>query len=125
VTTLPTPEETAGRLDAVGETEAAALIRSMAAELQTVRAERDTLAAFTRSIAGLAGYAMSHNSRLVVQAQEALDALRVTRRCPKGSDGEHWWMRDHGIGSRCFSCHAKRPSDTPERSGGNVPSVRP
>lgn len=105
---LPTPDDAAAHLSALGEHGAAELIRAMTAELAVVRRERDTLVGFTRSIAKLAGYEMSHNSRLVVQAHDALDVLRVTRRCPGSEDSQHWWMRDHGAGSRCFSCKARR-----------------
>jgi hypothetical protein len=109
--TLPTPEDAVARLAGLGEDGAAALVRAMAAELAAVRQERDTLAEFTRSIAGLSGAGTSHNATLVVSGTRALDALRVTRRCPDPvrPDGEHRWMRDHGWGSRCFSCHALRP----------------
>lgn len=116
---LPAPDDAATRLSGLGEHDAAELIRAMAAELAIVRRERDTLVGFTRSIAKLAGYEMSHNSHLIVQAHEALDVLRVTPRCPGSEDGQHWWMRNCGAGSRCFSCKARRP-DPPRgtRLGG-------
>lgn len=109
---LPTPQEASARLSAAGEDEAAALIEAMVAELAAVRAERDVLADFTRSISQLRGSDMSHNASLTVQAKKALDALRVTERCPRPgrSDGRHRWMRsDPVFGSRCFSCNARRP----------------
>lgn len=117
----PTPDEAAAKLEAAGETESAALILAMAAELATARQERDALAGFTRSIATLAGHEMSHNSRLIVQAHKVLDVLRVTRRCPVSAEGRHWWMRGRGAGSRCFSCKAMRP-DVP---GEAVPAAAP
>lgn len=126
VTVQLAPDEMAASLDAAGETQAAALIRAMAAELATVRAERDGLAAFTRGIAGLAGHGTSHNAGLSVRALETLDTLRVTERCPRRETGRHRWMRaDPVFGSRCISCHARRPDDTPEGSRGNAGAVRP
>lgn len=107
---LPNPDEAAARLEAAGESGAAELIRAMQAELTLVRRERDGLADFARSIAGLSGHEMSHNSRLMVAAGKALDALRVSRRCPSRQNGEHWWMRAEPVrGARCASCHARRP----------------
>lgn len=107
---LPTPDEAVARLEAAGESGAADLVRAMQAELAVVRRERDGLADFARSVAGLSGREMSHNSRLMVAARKALDVLRVSKRCPSRENGEHWWMRSASLsGSRCFSCHARRP----------------
>jgi hypothetical protein len=110
MTILPTPAEAADRLEAAGETDAAALIRAMAVELATVRAERDGLAAFTRSVSISGGSSSIDSSRLAVRAMKVLDTLRVTERCPKREGGQHRWMRrDDVFGSRCFSCNARRP----------------
>lgn len=107
---LPAPEDAAKRLDGLGEAGAAALVRAMTAELATVRAERDGLASFARSISFLNGSDLSQNSGLMVSAKKALDALRVTERCPVREDGKHRWMRAALVsGSRCFSCNARRP----------------
>ncbi|MBE4790324.1 hypothetical protein [Streptomyces caniscabiei] len=107
---LPSPDDAASRLEAAGDGDAAALIRAMQAELALVRGERDRLAEFTRLIAGLLGSEMSHNSTLIVRAKQALDTLRVTERCTQRESGQHSWMRREPVfGSRCFSCHARRP----------------
>ncbi|MDX3283545.1 hypothetical protein [Streptomyces scabiei] len=107
---LPSPDDAASRLEAAGNGDAAALIRAMKAELALVRRERDWLAEFTRSVARLSGSEMSHNSTLIVRAKKALDTLRVTERCAERESGQHSWMRrDKVFGSRCFSCHARRP----------------
>jgi hypothetical protein len=102
------PQQIADHLDELGETAAALLVRAMANELATVRHERDTLAAHARSIARLAGHDMSHNCTLIGPAQEALDVLRVTRRCPVDEDGRHWPVR-RLTGTRCMRCHARVP----------------
>lgn len=102
------PVEVAAHLDDLGETTAALLVRAMANELATVRKERDTLADHTRHIAGLSGDGMSHNCRLIGPAKQALDVLRVTRRCPSTEDSRHWPLRHHD-GTRCAWCHARVP----------------
>jgi hypothetical protein len=103
-----TPEGAAVSLPARGDGGYARLIRAMAAELATVRAERDSLAGFVRSVSMSGG--SPDQSRLAVRARQALDTLRVTERCPKRHNGQHRWMRaDEVFGSRCFSCDARRP----------------
>jgi hypothetical protein len=103
-----TPECAAISLQAQGMGGHARLIRAMADELAAVRAERDSLAAFVRSVSMSGG--SPDRSRLAVQARKALDTLRVMERCPKREGGQHRWMRrDEVFGSRCFSCDARRP----------------
>lgn len=119
---LPMPDDAVVRLEAAGEAGAAALIRAMVAELALVRAERDTLAVFTRSVSMSGGTGLSHNAGLAVRAMKALDTLRVTERCPKRENGRHRWMRyDDVFGSRCFSCNARRPEPSGERPAGRTP----
>lgn len=103
------PEQVAQHLDQAGETAAAALVRAMVGELAAVRSERDGLAAFARSIARLAGYELSHNSTLIVRAHKALDALRVTRRCPVAEDGRHRPLH-RIIDVRCKRCDVRLPN---------------
>jgi hypothetical protein len=105
------PQQVAEHLDDLGETTAALLIRAMARELATVRNERDTLAEFARRICRLSGDGMTHNCTLIVPAREALDVLRVTRRCPVDEDGRHTPVR-HLSGTRCMRCHARVPETT-------------
>lgn len=79
-------------------------------ELAAVEGERDAVALFARSIALLDGSGVTRNATLAVRAMKALDALRVTERCPKRDGGAHRWMRPNDVfGSRCFSCSARRP----------------
>jgi len=101
----------AEHLDRLGQTSAADLVRAMTEELALVRRERDTLAEHARRIAGLAGHELSHNCRLIGPAVEALDVLRVTRRCPSTTDGRHWPLR-HLSATRCAWCHARLPDRT-------------
>jgi hypothetical protein len=103
------PECVAQHLDAAGQTAAATLVRALTGELAAVRRERDGLAAFTRLIAGLNGSDMSHNCTLIVRAREALDGLRVTRRCAKHEDGRHRPHQYFGGLIRCLWCHARLP----------------
>lgn len=107
------PEETAAHLVEVGETAAATLMRAMVRELSAVRRERDALAQHARHIAGLPGDGMSHNCQLTGPAREALDVLRVTRRCPSTEDGQHWPLRRPGGDIRCAWCHACLPDNRP------------
>jgi hypothetical protein len=102
------PEQVAQLLDQAGETAAAVLVRAMVGELAAVRGERDTLAAFARHIARLAGGDLSHNSRLIVRAHKVLDSLRVTRRCPVAEDGRHRPLRSP-FDVRCWHCHVQLP----------------
>ena len=108
------PEKAAAHLDELGETTAATLMRAMAHELAVVRSERDTLAAHSRRSAGLPGDGMSHNCHLIGPARDALDILRVTRRCPSASDGQHWPLR-RPTGTRCAWCHARIPETAPHK----------
>lgn len=103
------PESVAQHLDAAGQTAAATLVRALAGELAAVRRERNGLAAFVRRIAGLNGSDMSHNATLIVPAREALDGLRVTRRCPKAEGGQHRPHQHFGGLVRCLWCHARLP----------------
>jgi hypothetical protein len=116
VTSPLDPEQVAAHLDGLGETAAADLVRAMVHELATARSERDVLAHHTRGIAGLPGHEMSHNCRLIGPAIEALDVLRVTRRCPSTEAGQHWPLRRLSGDLRCAWCHARLPGSAPHRT---------
>jgi hypothetical protein len=119
------PQKVAAHLDDLGETAAALLMRAMVTELALVRKERDTLAAHARRIASLQGDGQSWNCTLAVKAVEALDVLRVTRRCPSTKDGHHWPLRRATGITRCAWCHARVPLPDSRRTRTPTTEGRP
>ncbi|MGW1291046.1 hypothetical protein ACWD4N_47810, partial [Streptomyces sp. NPDC002586] len=72
----------------------------------------DRLPDFAWQVAHLPGGSLTNNCYLIGRAEEAVDTLRVTRRCPRPlrENSRHHWMRDSGNGSQYFSCAALRPT---------------
>lgn len=105
------PEQVAEHLDSLGETTAALLLRAQARELTVVRGERDALATHIRSIAVLPATGTSYNGALIAAAKKALDALRVTKRCPVATDRRHAPVETRGV-TRCRLCHTRVPRRT-------------
>ncbi|MGW3308165.1 hypothetical protein ACWDG9_16445 [Streptomyces sp. NPDC001073] len=102
------PDQLADHLDSLGETAAAIYVRALVREVQVVRGERNRLATFARSVAELQGNARSDSNTLRRQAEEALDLMLVTGRCPVSPSRRHSSTRS-GTSSvtRCRHCHAR------------------
>jgi hypothetical protein len=106
------PEHLAEHLDSLGETAAAIFVRTLVRERDVLRSERDILATFARATTELTANGKSDHNTLRRQAEEALDTLLVTGRCPVSPSRRHSAGRSarrSGSSSvtRCRHCHAR------------------
>ncbi|MEU5476678.1 hypothetical protein [Streptomyces mirabilis] len=102
------PEQLAEHLDSLGETAAAIYVRTLVRERDVLRGERDALATFARTTTELTANGKSDNNSLRRRAEEALDTLLVTGRCPVSPSRRHSAGRSGPSSvTRCRHCHAR------------------